>query len=396
MTTVRRTLDVVTPLPLLLAAQGLGVMGSAAYSVAALWTLKAGGGDDRLLAVAGALFALPALLLGVLAGQLADRVDRKGILVLAPLACAAVLGGVVWLAQGTTVAMTVPLLLAGVLLNVALTFDEPAFLASLPELASEGELGRVNALHQVLTSAGSIGGALLGGVLAGWGVGAAATAGLFAYLLCFLLVPLTRWPARAVVLASSGAPRPNLRELWRLLPPALRQLVVLVCAFITFAAPMPALLPALVHDQLQLGPQALGTLEAAFGGGFVLGGGLALLGVRPRRLAGLGVAVLVAGAVRLGLSVAPTLPVSAGLLLLGGAAVAVASIAAMTQLQEGAPATSRGALLGAVSSLLAGATPLGLGLATAALPTLGLPGILQGTGMVLLLLGLGALLRGRR
>ncbi|UTA51622.1 hypothetical protein MSS93_05165 [Deinococcus radiodurans] len=96
-----------------------------------------------------------------------------------------------------------------------------------------------------------------------------------------------------------------------------------------------------------------------------------------------------AGAVRLGLSVAGTLPVSAGLLLLGGSAVAVASIAAMTQLQEGAPATSRGAVLGAVSSLLAGAAPLGLGLATATLPALGLSGVLQGTGVVLLLLGLG-------
>jgi len=386
----------VTPLPLLLAAQCLGVMGSAAYSVAALWTLKAGGGDDRLLALAGALFALPVLLLGVPAGRLADRVDRKGILILAPLACAGVLGGVVWLAEGTAAALTVPLLLAGVLLNVALTFDEPAFLASLPELAGEGELGRINALHQLLMSAGSIGGALLGGVLASWGVGAAATVGLFAYLLCFLLVPLTRWPARVVVPTSPGIPRSSLSELWCQLSLDLRQLVVLVCAFITFAAPMPALLPSLVHDQLQLGPQALGALEAAFGAGFVLGGGLALLGVRPRGLAGLGLAVLVAGAVRLGLSVAGTLPVSAGLLLLGGSAVAVASIAAMTQLQEGAPATSRGAVLGAVSSLLAGAAPLGLGLATATLPALGLSGVLQGTGVVLLLLGLGALLRGRR
>jgi len=361
-------------------------MGSAAYSVAALWTLKAGVGDDRLLALAGALFALPVLLLGVPAGRLADRVDRKGILILAPLACAGVLGGVVWLAEGTAAALTVPLLLAGVLLNVALTFDEPAFLASLPELAGEGELGRINALHQLLMSAGSIGGALLGGVLASWGVGAAATVGLFAYLLCFLLVPLTRWPARVVVPTSPGIPRSSLSELWCQLSLDLRQLVVLVCAFITFAAPMPALLPSLVHDQLQLGPQALGALEAAFGAGFVLGGGLALLGVRPRGLAGLGLAVLVAG----------TLPVSAGLLLLGGSAVAVASIAAMTQLQEGAPATSRGAVLGAVSSLLAGAAPLGLGLATATLPALGLSGVLQGTGVVLLLLGLGALLRGRR
>lgn len=386
----RRTLDVLPPLPLLLTAQCLGVMGSAAYSVSVMWWLKSEIGADWLLALAGALYALPTLLLGVWAGRLADRYDRKTILVLVPLTSAAVLGIVVALSShaastGATHWLVGPLLLAGVGLNTALTFEEPALLASFPDLTDEARLGQVNAAHQLLNSAGSIGGALLGGVLAGTGVQAGATLALFTALLGFLLVPLTRWPAPATKVATAQKV-PSLREIWQHTTPELRQLLIMVSLFIVLAAPMPALLPALVHDLLKLGAAALGQLEAAFGAGFVLGGGLTLLGLRPHSLAALGSCVGVAGLIRLGLGNSATLATDMTLLIIGGAAVAMASIAAMTQLQEKAPAEARGTLLGAASTLMAGATPLGLGLATLLLPVIGLVGVLQATGLALVLL----------
>lgn len=256
-------------------------------------------------------------------------------------------------------------------------------------MTNKAGLGRVNALHQLLNSGAGIFGAVLGGLLAAVSLDGAVLVNLASFLLSFLLVALAKWPKEARGMASEpqqAAPKLRAAAFLRA-HPFVGQLVVLVSVFLLLAAPLPALLPALAHDHLHAGAQGLGTLEAALGAGFVLGGLLAMSGVRPRNLRELCLPVLIAGAVRLGLGQTEHLWLIAALLVLNGAAIATAGIAAMTLLQEQLPEGERGAALGLTFSLTDGARPLGLALATVLLPTLHMAGVLHWSGVGLLVLG---------
>jgi MFS family permease len=97
--------------------------------------------------------ALPSLLIGLIAGVLVDRYDRKRIMVAADLTRAVLValvpalvlgiggfrvpGGVVWLYALT------------ILAGVATQFFDPAFASTLPELASEEDLAAANALMEI-------------------------------------------------------------------------------------------------------------------------------------------------------------------------------------------------------------------------------------------------------
>lgn len=384
----RKLLDVLPPLPLLLSAQFLMVLGSASYSVAAMWWLKTQLSSDSLIAFFAVLAGLPAVLFGVGAGRLADTNDRKGILIGTYLKCALLMGALLLLVQAEVPWLVVALLLGNLLLNIVLTVQEPALLAAMPHLTTESGLPRVNSLHQMLSSLGGIAGAALGGLLAGAGLEAAVSVNLLAFALCFLIVPLGHW-SQAARLACQGGEKSSAVGVLAFLKthPEITQLIALVGSFILFAAPMPALLPTLVHDHLRAGATALGTLEAAFSAGFLVGGAFSMLGLRPNTVAAIGITFLMAGTVRFGLSASHSLGLSAALLVLNGAAVAVAGIAAVTLLQTSVGEGERGRALGLASSLIALAAPLGLGFSTALLPLLHMTGMLQFTGAVLLALG---------
>ncbi|MEZ4428218.1 MAG: MFS transporter [Nannocystaceae bacterium] len=122
---------------------------------------------EGLLAVAVVLVAhtLPRAALAPLAGRLADRVDRRAILVVVSLGrAAAVLGmvagavdGALWIVQ------------ALLLLRMALgAFTEPAASAALPQLVALEELGPANALISVTWSVVFAVGVALGGVATAW------------------------------------------------------------------------------------------------------------------------------------------------------------------------------------------------------------------------------------
>lgn len=101
-------------------------------------------GSASLTALTSALEALPYVIVGLVAGALADRWNRKRVMVAADLANVAVIGSVpvAWWFGGLTV---VHVLLAGFVSQILFTFFDGANFGALPVLVGRDRVGEANA-----------------------------------------------------------------------------------------------------------------------------------------------------------------------------------------------------------------------------------------------------------
>jgi MFS family permease len=126
------------------AARQVSLSGSLITAVAMpvlVYTLT---GSPGLTALTTVLEALPYLLVGLFAGVVGDRFDRRRVMVGADLANVAVIGSVpvAWWLDG----LTVPhVLLAGLLAQTLFTFFDGASFGALPVLVGRDRIGEANA-----------------------------------------------------------------------------------------------------------------------------------------------------------------------------------------------------------------------------------------------------------
>ena len=214
----------------------------------------------------------PALLFGLVAGSLADIVERRRIILVTQvvlLLTTAVLG----VAALSGHVGPVSLLLLTFLVGLGFTFYQPAQQASINELVARVELPRAVALGAVAFNVARAAGPALAGGIAAWaGSGSAllASAACFAIMIVAVRRLKTREPAlpgvpeRLIAGALSGAR--FVRH-----SPAMRALIVRNLAFGFCASAFWALLPVIARDQLRLGAGGFGLLSAGFGVGAIVG-----------------------------------------------------------------------------------------------------------------------------
>jgi hypothetical protein len=343
----------------LVASQALSLLGSRMSALAvALW-LFAEGGLATPLALAALAAALPRLLLAAPAGLLADRADRRRILIAAESAQAfASLALLADLLAGTFAAWHLYLIVA--LQAAGGAVQEPALQASFTGLLPPEERTRANALHQLAGPlAGVLAPACAGVALATVGVAGAVALDLLTFLAAVVALALIRLPPLA-------GPAPERRSAWADTRAGLRYLGgrrdllgllgLLGLANTVFLGAYLLYPPYLL---LRTGSQALaGALLALIPLG-ALGGG-ALVGLAGRRIdgqailpaLGLGGCALVA----VGVSRAP-LPLGAALLAL---AVSPAFVHAplATLIQSTVPERLQGRVFAAQAALAQSLTPL--------------------------------------
>src|SRR5215217_791729 len=145
----------------LFAAQLASLLGSGVTSVAlaAFAYRLAGGNATVVVGTALTLRILAFVTLSPVAGVLADRVDRKRMLVTADVLRVVLLGAFPFI---TAVWQIYALIFA---INAVTAFFTPTFEASLPELVGERLYTRAIALSRVATDLEAIGGPLVAGVL---------------------------------------------------------------------------------------------------------------------------------------------------------------------------------------------------------------------------------------
>ena len=149
----------------LLVSQGISALGDAVSYTALPLLVLALTGSGFAMGVVGALQTLPILLIGLIAGAIADRSDRKRMMFLADLGRAVLTALIpisVWLG-GPTMAV---ILLVAAPISVLRSFFLAGYTASVPTLVGRSQVGSANAYFEAVYTMGFIVGPAIAGILA--------------------------------------------------------------------------------------------------------------------------------------------------------------------------------------------------------------------------------------
>jgi MFS family permease len=366
--------------------------GSWIQTVALGWLVLDLGNSDFLLGLVGFARMIPLLVLSFPAGALADRFDRRKMLLLSQWGAAltaAPLAVATW--QGVA---SIPLIVGLALIaGVFDAFAWPVWSVFIKDLVGPERLRTAVAVNSTRFNLTRIIGPSIGGLLlASFGTtlcfAVSAVCALGVVGAC-MLIRLPPYPRR-----EPGPWLPALRDglSYAIGEPEVRRLLLITTGLGLFALPYQQLLPAVARDVLDTGPEGLGLLMTAVGLGAIVGAMLS--GTKPvqRRATRLVMFLPIGlGASVAGLGLAPTVPLA----MVALAGVGLCSIGYMSLASASVQLTARDEMVGRVMGLWtvvqAGMMPLG-SLALGALgDAAGLPLtlVLAGGATALVALGLG-------
>jgi MFS family permease len=347
---------------LLFAGQALSVIGDRMTAVVLPFAVLSIGGSTTDVGLVAAAGFLPFIVLGLVGGVIADRIERRRILVISDLVrLATQLAAGILLVSGHAEIWHLAALTA--LFGAADSFFAPAMGGLMPQTIDQPHhLQPANALRSMSMSTGSIIGPVLGGLLvalAGEGTALIVDAGTFLVSVGCLLALRPRTVERAEV------PEPFIADLkggWRevrartwvwsfLLAMVVYQVIVLPSIFV--------LGPVLMDDELD-GATSWAVITTAFGLGSIVGD-FVLMKWRPRfalRTAAIGLGIASCQAVIIGSG----LPIGAIAAIEFFAAIGVSGFFTLweTSLQEHIPEASISRVTSYDYAASVGMVPLGV------------------------------------
>jgi predicted MFS family arabinose efflux permease len=356
-----------------------------------------GGVPERValyLGLLGLSRAVPSIASGLLGGAIADRVDRRRLLLATMTTSAAVAASLTTLvvSGSPSIALVMALTFAG---SIADAFTLPTVYAVIPRLVPSTDLLSAIGLTNMMDNLSALTGPLLGGVL----VVALGTPGPF-YVLAPLylaaIIVLSRM--RPVAVPQAESPRPGILESLRggiehlASDPVLRTLVILSLLVSLFGRAVTQLYPAVVHDSLRLGAVALSSLLAGRAVGTLAGSLVtASLGGIARRGVAAAACVVAYGAVIFLFAAQQQLVPALAFAALGGAAQFIFSGLANGTLQSRAPDHAAGRMMSLYTTTITGGVPVGMLLLGSAGSLVGIGLVVAAGGVVLALGGVLAL-----
>ena len=342
-----------------ISGQAISLAGTWMQTIAQSWLVLQLTNSPTAIGAVVALQMLPVLLLGPYAGVVADRVDKRRMMIILQSmmgALALVLGllvitGLVQLWHVYVLAM---------LLGLNTCFENPVRQTFVLEMVGPGHLRNAVSLNSVLANAArAIGPAIAGIVIAAGGIG-----------LCFLLnaasfvavvVSLVRLDTSALspTVPTKRAPG-QLREGLRYVAgePLIAVPLAMMALVGCLAYEFQVVLPVVAQDTFGGDARTYGFLTASMGVGAVVGG----LFVAARGRTGLRALVIASLAFGLAMSIvalAPNLVVAlVGMTLVGATSVAFLSMG-NSSLQLAAAPTMRGRVMALWAVAFLGSTPIG-------------------------------------
>ena len=341
------------------AGQSISLIGTWMQMAAQSWLVLTLTGSAATLGLIVALQTLPVLLLGPYGGVVADRVDKRRLMV-----CLQIAMGLQALVLGLlTVAGAVQLWEIGALaalLGLNNAFENPARQAFMLELVGAESLRNAVSLNSVIVNVARMIGPAVAGVLiatVGEGVCFLVNAASFAAVVASLML-LDR--AALAPSPPSGREPGQLREGLRYVRanPELAVPLLMMALAGCLAYEFQVTLPVMARQGLHVGATGFGFMTAAMGLGAVIGGLLVAMKGRT------GLPMLVAAASAFGVvlllaSAAPNLPVELVVLALaGGASIAFMSGGNSTLQLASAP-SMRGRVMSLWFVAFQGSTPIG-------------------------------------
>jgi MFS family permease len=257
---------------LFVAGQGFSLIGTWMQQVAMSWLVYRLSGSAMLLGVTGFLNQIPSLLFTPLAGVLADRCDRRRLLIMTQCLAmiqAAILAAVVL----TGVVQIWHVLLLSAVLGIINAFDIPIRQSFVVEMVDQREdLGNAIALNASLfNGARLVGPSIAGIVVAVFGEG-----------VCFLINSLSFCGVLAALMAMRLAPRPHRVEQRHVLHELregisysfgfspIRKILMLVALVALTGMSYAVLMPVFAREVLHGDSRTFGFLMASAGSGAFL------------------------------------------------------------------------------------------------------------------------------
>jgi DHA3 family tetracycline resistance protein-like MFS transporter len=261
---------------LLAGASTVSLLGDGFFFIALAWQVYELSNVPTAMSVVGVAWTLPLVLFLLLGGVFTDRYDRRRLLISADLLRAAAIGQIADLSIGGGLQLWHVIALIA-FVGVGDAFFNPASTAIVPDLLPEELLPQANALQGLIRPLMMrlIGPAIGGFVVAGLGSGPAFAVDAASFVVSAAAV----WAIAARPLPGER-PRHSLRQTLvevgqgfafvRANPWCWATLLSAMLSLLVFFGPMQVLLPYLVKNRLDLGPEALGTIFAVSGVGSIL------------------------------------------------------------------------------------------------------------------------------
>ncbi len=343
------------------AGQTASMVGTWVRRTALGWIIYEMTGSRAMLGTIMGLVLLPMFVFSPLAGAMADRVDKRRLVVFTQLLAASSSAAIAVLVLGGW-ARPWHLMTLATIGGIAFAFEVPARQAFVSDLVGREHLLNAVALNSVLVNSSRvIGPAIAGIVMAGVGAGWCFALDAISYLVVTVtLLSLRLPPHRAAprttshwqdLLEGFGEVRRNRR---------VRTLLLMLCLMGVFGWACQTLMPAIAQDLLHLGEWQYGLMMAMFGVG-AIGGALVVAGRTAADTSRLqvfgGIWLLCLGAFVIAATRHP-LTIGAGLAIAGFGAVMFMSTS-NTLVQTSVEDHLRGRILGIWSVGFGGSLPLG-------------------------------------
>ncbi|MDR2252396.1 MAG: MFS transporter [Bifidobacteriaceae bacterium] len=348
--------------------QAFSIVTSFAAAYAAVWYITETTGSARWLSIAALVSVLPTGLLSPFGGVLADRFNRRSIMLIADATvgvASGVLGLIIWLSQPSLGVILVILAARA----AAQAFHTPALTAAMPMLVPARHLLRANSASQMLWSAAGIGAPALGilfyqAIGFHWVMLLDAAGAAFACLgLAFVSIPTVR--DRAM---DGRRMLANLADGFRAIRShrGLYHLMLVSVAIMVVFTPVGSLFPLIVYGHFGGSGYMAALTETAWGGAMLTGSLLLLAWGGGRRL----VVLVIASGVGIGLTIAAcgALPASGfpafiALTAVMGFVAAFYNSPLTTLTQRHVPEAKLGRAMGLFHAAISLATPVGLAIA---------------------------------
>lgn len=376
--------------------------------MAIIWWLLDTTGRTDLLGMVMLCATLAAVIVSPVGGVMADRKNRKSIIVWMDVARGVVLlGGVFLLHRG---AFTVGWLLTGTALTAMFSsLFMPAATSLIPNLVRPDQLVQANSLLQLnLNLIGLVGPAVGGVLVAAVGVKWCLLITGAAYLMSAVSEAFIRVPPQTEI-RESRSMGGDLKDAaaYVLSRPLLFSMCITFSVLNFFCAPVGSvLLPGALTGILAMGSVELGLTMAAIPAGVVAA--TLLLSIRPQAIgrhstalvvgvAAIGGAVAGTGVLLAAYSRAPGNPMPSFLGLIGmcvalGVGSSLANVATSSFMQRTIPDERRGRTFGLLTTLTHGLMPLSMGLTALLLSRMSIPGLFMINGLFIAVGGLYLLL----
>ena len=326
------------------------------------------------LGLVGLVRAVPVFVFSLFAGVLADRVDRRKLLIVTQ-SLAGILALVLGILASTGVVKVWMIMVLAFLSSSVMSFDNPTRQAMVPDIVGKEHIANAVALNSAaFNGTGVLGPSLAGAALGVVGVAACfyinAVSFIAVIIALFLMSPVPNQ------IRSKRSMWQNLREGFgyvrgnRLVGALLIQIALIGL----LGRPYTQLMPAMQQDVLHVGAGGLGTLMAFSGLGALIGA-LVVAKLSEFKYRGLLLITSIAGmSIALaGFALSRDFVVSLLLLVIVGCGTTIAMSTTNTMIQLSLPNELRGRVMSMYTMIMMGSMPLGAAILGSLATGIGVP-----------------------